>query len=206
MTIKAVFFDFDMTLVNSMPLAHASYRALLNYKNQKPTEEGFDKYIGRRVSESIALLAENNPEKNKLMKIFLKVHETKVRKLKVYGKEILKSLKNRKIKVAIISNNSHEVIKMVCRAHKLHYNLIVADEDMKKGEEKHQAILRALKKLRLRKDELFYVGDHINDIKEGKKAGVRVISVTTGVFSEKQLAKYNPFRIINNLNQLGSLI
>ena len=206
MTIKAVFFDFDMTLVNSGSLAHASYEALLSYKHQVPSQKGFDAYIGRRVSESLEQLASNNAEKKKLMNIFLKIHENKIKNLEVYGKEALKYIKAKKIKVIIISNNAKEVIKRTCKVHKLHYNLIIADEDMKLGEEKHQAILRTLKKLGLKKDESFYVGDHINDIKEGKKAGVRVISVTTGVFSKNQLVKYRPFRIINNLNQIKDII
>lgn len=204
--IKAIMFDFDMTLVNSMPLAHASYRALLNYKKIKPTEKGFDAYIGKRLSESIEQLAKDKREKKNLIDIFLKIHESRIKKLKVYSKEVLKYLKNKKIKIVIISNNSREVIKMVCRIHKLHYNLIVADENMKEGEEKHQAIIRTLKKLNLNKNEIFYVGDHINDIREGKKAGVRVISVTTGVFSANQLKRYHPYTIINNLNQLRKIV
>ena len=204
--IKAIFFDFDMTLVNSEPIAHASYRALLNYKHRVPSEKGFDAYIGRRISESLEQLAKNQAEKNKLVKLFLKIHEAKIKNLKVYGREALRYLKKKKIKVIIISNNSREVIKLACRIHRLHYDLIIADENLKLGEEKHQAMLRTLKKLGLKKDQVLYVGDHINDIREGKKAGVRVISVTTGVFSKKQLAKYKPFRIIKDLNELEKIV
>ena len=204
--IKAVFFDFDMTLVDSGPIAHASYRALLNYKQQKPTEKGFDAYVGRRVSESLDFLAENEAEKKKLIAIFLKTHKSMIKKLRVYGKEALKQLKNKKIKVIIISNNAREIILKTCKAHNLHFDKIIADEDIKYGEKKHQAITRTLKKLKLNKDEVFYVGDHINDIKEGKKARVRVISVTTGVYSKNQLEKYHPYRIINSLNEMKKLI
>lgn len=204
--IKTVFFDFDMTLVNSMPLAHASYRALLNYKKIKPTQNGFDAYIGRRISESIEKLSKNEAEKRRLIKLFLKVHETKIRNLKVYGKEILRYLKNKKIKVIILSNNAKEVIKRTCKIHDLHFNLIIADEDMRRGWEKHEEMKDTMKKLKLKKSEVFYIGDHINDIKEGKKAGIRVISVTTGVYSESQLKKYKPYKIISNLNELKQII
>ena len=204
--IKAIFFDFDMTLVNSKPIAHASYRALLNYKKLKPTEKGFDAYIGRRVSESVALLAKNEKEKKRLIKIFLKIHESKIKNLKVYGKELLKYLKSKKIKVIIISNNAREVIRKVCKTHKLHFDMIIADENMLEGEEKHQAITRTLKKLKLGKNEIFYVGDHINDINEARKAKIKIISVATGVFSKKDLSRHNPDFIISDLNQIKGII
>ena len=206
MAIKAVFFDFDMTLVNSRPISHASYRALLKYKHKKYSKEGFDAYVGRRVSESIAKIAENEEEKRKLIDLFLKVHLNKLKSIKVYGREALKYLKEKKIKVIIISNNAKKIIEETCRIHKLHFDRIIADEDLKFGEEKHQAMKKMMKRLKLRKDEVFYVGDHINDLKEGKKAGIRVISVTTGVFRATQLEKYKPYKIINNLNELKKMI
>jgi HAD superfamily hydrolase (TIGR01549 family) len=204
--IKAVFFDFDMTLINSRPIARASYRALLKYSKRKPVKFRFENYVGTRFSESIGSLAQNNAEKKILIKIYLQMHKENIKKIKVYGRKALNMLKKRKIKVLIISNNSREVIRKVCKTHKLYFNQIIADEDLKPGEEKHQAILGVLKKLRIKKKEAIYVGDHINDIKEGKKAGIRVISVTTGVFSKRQLAKHSPYKIINNLNQLEEVI
>jgi len=206
MTLKAIFFDFDMTLVDSKPIARASYRALLNYKHQKPTQKGFGAYVGRRLSESISLFAENEDEKKKLIKIFLKVHENKLKRLKVYGKETLKYLKKKKIKVIIISNNAEEVIRKTCKIHNLHFDKIIADEDMRKGWKKHDEMKVEMKMMNLKKKEALYVGDHINDIKEGRKAGIRVISVTTGVFSKKELEKYHPAFIIKNLNELKDIL
>ena len=55
--IKAIFFDFDMTLVNSTKLAKKSYAALSKIAGIKPSLAGFDEYIGRRVSESLHSLA-----------------------------------------------------------------------------------------------------------------------------------------------------
>ncbi len=204
--IKAIFFDFDMTLVDSGPIAKESYRALLKYTRKKPTQKGFDDYVGRRVSESISALAKTEAEKKEMLRIFLKIHEHKITKLKVYGRYALKYLKRKKIKVVIVSNNANEVIEKTCRAHNLHFDKIIADDELKIGEKKHQAIKREIKKLNLKKEEAFYVGDHINDIKEGKKAGIRVVSVTTGVFSKEQLAKYKPYAIIKDLNELKDML
>ena len=60
--------------------------------------------------------------------------------------------------------------------------------------------------LELEKDEIYYVGDHINDIREAKKAGVKIISVTTGVFKAKDLLPYKPDLILSDLNDLAKIV
>jgi phosphoglycolate phosphatase-like HAD superfamily hydrolase len=206
MTIKAIFFDFDLTLVDTGPIARAIFSAFCKHKKIKPTEKLFDAYMGGRLSDALDMFAESKEDRKALMKLFLKVHDEKMNHIRVYGKEILNYLKKRKIKVIIISNTSKKALHKVCKHFNLHFNYLVGDEDMPRGTGKHQAIKKTLKKLGLKKDEVFYVGDHINDIKEGKKAQVRVISVTTGVYSKNQLAKFKPYAIIKNLNELKQLI
>jgi phosphoglycolate phosphatase-like HAD superfamily hydrolase len=196
-----------MTLVNTTALAEKSYKMLSKFAGMRPTQEGFDEYVGRRVSESLDFFSKNIPEKKKeLLELFIKIHTRDPLKLKVYGKSALTYLKNKKIKIIIVSRNSKKVIQTVAQAHNMLYDQIVADEDMKKGEEKHQAILRTLKTLKLKKEEIYYVGDHINDIKEAKKAGVKIISVTTGVFKAKDLMPYKPDLILEDLNELRKIV
>jgi len=204
--IKAIFFDYDMTLVNSKSIARKSYNALCKASEIKPSEKGFDAYVGRRVSESIEFFAKTGKSKKELKKTFLKVHEGSIKNLEVYGKNALKHLKKKKIKVIIISNNSREVILKVCEIHKLHFDKIIADEDMKKGWKKHQEIHEEIKRLKLKKSEALYIGDHINDVKEARKAGIRIASITTGVFNEKELKPYHPDFIIKNLEELKRII
>lgn len=205
--IKAIFFDFDMTLVNSTSLAKKSYAMLCKFSGIKRSVAGFDEYVGRRVSESLDFFSKGSESKKKeLLELFIKIHTKDPSKLQIYGKSALTYLKNKNIKIIILSRNSKTVIETIARAHNLLYDQIVADEDMKKGEEKHQAILRTLKALKLTKEEVYYVGDHINDIKEAKKAGVKIISVTTGVFKAKDLLPYKPDLILEDLNDLRKIV
>lgn len=204
--IKAIFFDFDMTLVNTGKIGKKVYAAFSNHLKLKPTKKGFEKFIGTRISENIAQFAKTPQEVQELYNLFLKVHQEQLSVIEVYGKDILNYLKTKKIKVIILSNTSRKIIKMISQTYNLHSDLIIGDEDIKKAWEKHQEINYLIKKLKLKKSEVFYVGDHINDIKEGKKAGVKVISVTTGFFSRKELEKYKPDYIVNDLKELINII
>ena len=163
--IKAIFFDFDMTLVNSLKMAKKSYLALSRISGIKPSVRGFDEYVGIRVSESLEFFSKGNKDlKKKIIKEFYRIHLESPSRLEIYGKKALHYLKKNNIKIIIISRNSKKVIEAVAKAHRLPYDWILADEDMKKGEEKHQAIKRMLKKLRLKNSEIYYIVDHINDI------------------------------------------
>ena len=195
-----------MTLVDTGQIGRKVYSAFSKYTKKPMTEKGFDGFMGTRISENIEEFSKNKKEEVELHKLFVKIHKEQLSSMKVYGSEILRYLKNKKIKIIIISNTSRKIISLVCKHFNLKFDKLVADEDMKMGEEKHQIIKKMMKKLKLGKGEVIYIGDHINDIKEGKKAGIRVISVTTGVYSKKELARYKPHRIINNLNELKKII
>jgi HAD superfamily hydrolase (TIGR01549 family) len=206
--LKAILFDFDMTLADSSSLAKRSYKELSKFVGIKPTKRGFMDYTGRRLSESLNFFLQKNHsiKREKLMDLFLKIHEENLRHIQVYGLKLLNYLKKHKIKIIIVSNNARLVIQKTAKIHKMHYNLIFADEDMKRGWEKHQTMLFILKKFKLKKNEVFYVGDHINDIKQARKAGIKIISVTTGIFSAKDLIAHKPDFIIKDLDQLRGVV
>jgi len=124
--------------------------------------------------------------------------------MKFYGKKLLPKLKG--IKIIIITNNNRKAVKQACKYFKIKYNLLIANEDMKKNQRKHNAIKKTLKKLKLEPEQTFYVGDHINDITEAHKAGIRSVIVTTGVFKKPYIKKHHPDFIISDINKVLKLI
>jgi HAD superfamily hydrolase (TIGR01549 family) len=205
--IKAIFFDFDMTLVNSMPTAKASYKALSEASGIPMTKKGFKNYIGRRFSTSMDFFSKNKVElRKKMTKIYVNSHIENFKNLTAYGLRALNYLRKNKIKIVIISRNKKEILEKETKILKIPYDLILSDSDMKHGEEKHQIMLRILKKLNLKRDEVYYVGDHINDIIEANKAKIKIVSVTTGVYSMKELKRLKPDYIISDLNKIIHII
>ena len=64
--IKAIFFDFDMTLVNTGTIAHAIFNAFSKHANKKPTERAFDRYMGGRVSDALDMFSKNGADRKEL--------------------------------------------------------------------------------------------------------------------------------------------
>ncbi len=205
MTIKAVFIDFDLTLVDTKPGVKASYRALCKLTNQKPTKKGFERYVGSRFSETIDRLhKESNIPKKKIIQTYLKAYKSKIPNMKYYGKKIIPKLKDRKI--IILTNNYKKAVKAACRHLNIKYDRLITDQDMKKDQKKHDAIIKTLNKLNLKKSEAVYVGDHINDVKEARKAGIISVIVPTGVYKKSYLKKFHPDFLLPSLKKLPKII
>jgi len=205
MTIKAVFIDFDLTLVDTKPGVKASYKALSKLTNQKPTKKGFQEYVGSRFSEMIERLhKESGISKKKLIQTYLKAYKSKIPKMKYYGKKVIPKLKDKKI--IILTNNYRKAVKETCKHFNIKYDKLITDNEMKKDQKKHDAIIKTIKKLNLKKSEAIYVGDHINDVKEAHKAGIRSVVVPTGVYKKSYLKKFHPDFLVPSLKKLPEII
>jgi phosphoglycolate phosphatase len=204
--IKAVFFDFDMTLANTEKGALATYTAFCKFANLFPHKSALGEFTGSKVSENIKKFTSNKTEQKMLYNLFLKIFAYEIPSFEVYGKDLLLYLKKKKIKIIIISNNSKKAVKAACKYWKIPYDILVGDEDMRKEWEKHQEITFLRKKLKLKNSQVLYVGDHIHDIEEAKKAKIHIASVTTGMFSRRELLRYHPDHIVNDLNKLIKII
>lgn len=203
--IKAIFFDFDLTLVNSRPGAKATYKALWKLTNQKTSKKGFQAYVGSRFSEMVdELNKRSGVSKKTIISTFNRIYASKIPKMKFYGKKLFPKL--REVKVIILSNNTKTAIKKVCSYYNIKYYALYADEDMAKNETKANAISRTLRRLKLNRSEALYVGDHINDVIESHKAGIKAVIVPTGVFKKLYIMRYHPDFMISSLNKLTKLL
>ncbi len=86
------------------------------------------------------------------------------------------------------------------------FDLIISGDDIKQGKPHPEGLQKAIKKLRVSKDEIIYVGDAPSDVKFAKNAGVRAIVVLTGVLNKKSAKKLRPYLIVKDLNKLSSLL
>jgi phosphoglycolate phosphatase len=71
---------------------------------------------------------------------------------------------------------------------------------------KEQNLLKALYKLGYKPFESMYVGDHIADIRSGKKVGAVTVAVLSGGLKKEILARENPDLIIESVAKLPSII
>ena len=199
--IKAVFFDFDLTLVNSRAGARASFKAL----SKLDKEISFKQYMGLKFSDVINHFHKKTGiTKNKINDIFCESFLGELDSMKFYASGLFPKLKRKKI--VIITYNTRRVVSKIAKHFGIKYDLMITDDDFGKNEGKHTGILNALKKFKLKKNGVLYVGDHIVDVIEAHKAGIKSVVVPTGVLKKIYIKKYHPDFMVSNINKISDLI
>ncbi len=177
--IKAVIFDLDGTLLDTLEdLKEAVNAALLSMNMPVCTLEQVRHYVGngvRRLMQRAVPDGENNPKFEESFAVFKEFYgEHCLDHTKPYPNvlELLKELKERGVKTAIVSNKLDSAVK------ELDKRFFGGFTTTAIGEREN-----------VERGKTLYVGDSEVDIMTAENAGLSCISVTWGFRSEKFLKK-----------------
>jgi len=204
---KGAIFDLDGTLINSYQALFLAFRH--TYQNMGLVPLSVDE-VGRVLGHGLAntfrdLLGEERvPE---AMRLFRQKYEEVLRPhthLLPGAREVLETLHGRGIKLAIATNKLGQFARELFEHFGLDklFAIIVGDEGVSQNKPDPEMLLHAIEKMRLKKEEVIFVGDSPIDIQTGKNAGVRVFAVPTGVTQREDLEKARPTLILDRLIDL----
>jgi HAD superfamily hydrolase (TIGR01549 family) len=211
--IKAVIFDLDGTLVNAYPAVSRSVNYTLNslgfalrsHAEIKRSVGGGDrKLMIHFVGEKLAprALAIYRPHHTKALEVKGAV------KLLAGALGVLKFLKSKGYRLGIASNRPTKFTRIILRMlDVLQLFDVVLCADRADRPKPYPDILWAItRRLNLDNQEVLYVGDMTIDVTCAHRAGVRMVAVSTGSSSKKELKDLKPWRIISKMNQLKKII
>ena len=200
MTNKVIIFDFDGTIADT-------YQAVVAIANGLSTEFGYKPLD----AEALQLL------KNLSSKEIIKQSEISLFKLsflvrrvqKELGKqvknlkpiigmpEILAELKRQNCTLGIITSNAKENVAAFLEKQNIShlFDFIYSGATIFG---KHRIINKVVRKYRLSKSVVFYVGDETRDIRSAQKSQVSAIAVAWGFNSDKILSQYQPDFLVNH--------
>lgn len=203
--VKALIFDFDLTLVDSRIVAAKAWGYLLDKYNIRSDNINENKLWGRTFkinaleAKEVSNTSLSAEEIERILIEQATIHYTDI---KIVAKPLLKKWEESGIKLCIVSGNTESIIKKVInnRNNKdINFSLIY---ETNSGRSKAQGILDCLDKLGISKNEAMYVGDHINDVTAAKEAGVSSCAVCTGIHTKDEFLPSKPDLIINELSEL----
>ncbi|NPA38337.1 MAG: HAD-IA family hydrolase [Candidatus Nanohaloarchaeota archaeon] len=197
---KAVVFDLDGTLIESVPqYVNAFKQALKAYGFEKEAEKhNIARLLGKPSYDIIKILLPNKEEETikQVHKKFLEITTSeefrKSIELKPSAHEILSFLKKRKIKLFILSGSGKKNLDYFLERFKIkHYFIEVVHGEMEfKRKPDPEALHYLMKKHDLKKEEVLYVGDGELDYLLAKNAEVRFIGVRSEVIDEEFAIKH----------------
>ena len=117
---------------------------------------------------------------------------------------LVSDLSNKKLKLAILTNNKSSYAEDVLSKFVLtkFFDPIIGFNDVSKVKLDPEGIIKILEKWKIKPSQAIFVGDMATDIDAGKAANVRMICVSSGLAKKETLLKYEPDIIVNNTEEL----
>ena len=219
MTLKAILFDLDGTLVNTLRL----FPQLIAQEFMKtPTRRKVKKYLKRlgtfyNVKQNgvwykhswfsfqlfRGIKADFRISWTRLLHGLIRVTWQFLK----WDQEIhvfpevpgtLQRLKQKGLKLAIVSNGSLRLLKKRFAPYLHLFDVLVDSKSIRHWKPSPIPIYYAIEKLGVSTDEVVFIGDTIVDLLAAKQAGVKIILVKTGVFGPPPLIEvdYQPVAVI----------
>lgn len=226
--IKLVIFDLDGTLIKTISdITEAVNFALKNNGLNELEEKEVQYMVGKGVDHLISSCIEYNIDSESLDKrsihnksfdnnLFSKVKEAYLEKYHlichnnsfVYKGiiELIKQLRQRHIKLAIVSNKpqveTDEVINYYFGRNI--FDIVIGQTEFSNKKPNPEGILTILNKLSINKEETLYVGDTETDILTAENADVKCVGVTWGYRKKEEIIDAD--FIINHPQDLLKLV
>jgi len=215
MRISAVFLDLDGTLIDSIPLIMASDKAAIEDSGFKVTHQKL-RELSQLHSRDIAYYLMDSTKKvfdlfgfvEFRRKVFLKLlKKHKARKLWFSDSKQFINEMSKRFSLAVITGSRHLFINAVFDKKTFNkINLFVTSDDVEHKKPDIEPLVKAIKKLKTKKEEIVFVGDSEQDGLMCQRLGVKFIAKLGGISTENQLRKYNPVFVAKDFNEVKRFI
>lgn len=219
---KAIFFDLDGTLIDSVPdLALAINKMLITLKKEPLKEETIRYFVGNGAPTLVkrALLRKRDIERSvieealfeKALQLFLKAYEDMICKstmLYPSVKKTLSYLKNKGYRLTIITNKPIQFVPPILHKFDLDtlFEIYLGGDSLALKKPNPFPLLHLCKKMNLQVEEVFMIGDSKNDIQAANACSMESIGVTYGYNYGEHIGSYNPTLIIDNFEELKNIL
>jgi len=216
MNIRAVLFDLDGTLVNSL----ADLTDALNFmlaafgKNALTTAEVVllvGKGVRNLVQRALGSDAPADIERGLgLFVAFNTAHIADKSSLYPGARELLKALRADDLQLAVISNKQESLSRLILESLGVagYFEVICGGDTFPEMKPSPMPLLKVIEGLGLMPGQTVMIGDSINDIQAAKQAGIAIIGCTWGYGGLRELTEADHLadscpEIVSILNQLG---
>lgn len=203
--MKLLLFDFDGVLVDSLDVYEKTVTLCLEKINH-PLKRGRQEFLELFDGNFYEMLTQKGVSLDKFMTasvdILSQVNYSEIKPFETMW-PVLQELKKKHCLI-VISSNDTPTIREALRLYGFEnlFQEILGSDFMLSKKDK---ILYAIKKYSVMPADIYYIGDTIGDIKEGKQAGIKTIGITWGWHDKTKMASSNPDYLFDNPQELLQL-
>jgi HAD superfamily hydrolase (TIGR01662 family) len=200
--LKAILFDVDGVLIDSLDANYQFYKTLLTTAGYKPpTKKEYPRYFHNSLYKNAEIFSDGSKkETERVFKLGEQIeYPFDIINLHRGAEKAVKEL-SKKYKLGIVTSRLQDRFFKIPGLEKLQklFSVVVAFEDTRNHKPHPEPLLLACKKLKIKPREAVYVGDAETDILAGKAAGMKTI-----LYLKKRL--WNPDLHTASLTKLSSL-
>ena len=210
--LRAVLFDLDGTLIDSIGLIIASFRhAFAEFEGPRPDESELIASIGTPLVTSLGKHA-RSPEELQWLRDRYRAYQVEHHDNMVQAfpgaVDMVTALRARGLATAIMTSKGVEFARrgLAISGFGDAFPLLVGIESTENHKPHPEPVLFALAQLGVEPEEAVFIGDSPHDIAAGNAAGVRSIAVTWGPFSRAELAVEKPSAYCDEVAGLLAII
>lgn len=205
--IKAVLFDFDMTLVDSSYAIHHCTNLLASHL-------GFDHISREKVLSAIGLTIEDSWQmfwgdfRQEWVDFYRANYiEEEQAKLRFFPNTLvtLERLRMMGIKVGVVSNRRFAKRPVEFMGLTPMLDVVVGLEDVERAKPEPDSLIKGFETLGLQPSEVLYVGDTDIDMMTTVAAGCMGIGMTTGNFGKEALSRAGAGEVMDDLGEIPLL-
>lgn len=213
--LKAILTDLDGTLVNSIPLIMESDLAAIEHFGFRVTHHKL-RDLSQLHSRDIAYyLMDTTKEVINLHEFVEFRRQYFIKLLKKHkanslwfrdSKQFLFEL-SKSYKLGVVTGSRTRFVKEIFdkeTAKKVKF--IITSDDVEHKKPDIEPLDLALKKLKVKKNEVVFIGDSEQDGLMCQRLGIRFIAKITGISTENQLRKYNPIFIAKDFSEIKRFV
>lgn len=213
--IRAVIFDFDGTLAvlnidfNAMREQVFELMRCFGVEASSVTE----RYLLEIIDEAYPILWKKSPAE--AMEFYQKAHQilhqvelkaAQRGRLIPGAKKTLRGLRQKGIKVGIITRNCEEAVRKVFPTVDEFCDVFISRNAVKRVKPHPDHLSSAMKALNVSGEEAVMVGDHAIDIQAGKKVGMKTIGVLTGRTKREEFKKAGADYVLREAKEIFGLL
>lgn len=202
--MKAVLFDFDGTIADTLPLIFHAFRKV------------FSKYTGRTYSDREILQMFGPPEKEiierhippkqrkQAFRDFLQLYDDKHREMVEHNPDIekvVRLIKEKGLSLGIVTGKGRDSANISLRHLGLarFFDVTITGDDVVRPKPDPEGLLMAINRLGVRPADAMYVGDSNGDILAGRRAGTGTIGANWMSVSQSDGFSVQPDHIFKDI-------
>jgi len=216
---ELIIFDFDGTLINSIPDLTLALNKMLHFYNLSPlTVTDVTPFIGNGAKPLVKRALRHAIQNKELSEEYIReafdiyfsaYKEVTCDKTYMYPGvfETLNYLKNKGYKMVICTNKTFGFIEPILNklAIKHFFNNWIGEDSLSEKKPSATPLFYLANEMNISKEKCVMIGDSKNDILAAKNSGMGSIGVSYGYNYNENISDYNPTLVVDNFADLQQL-